>query len=55
GHGAGEHEMILVDRVRRQFGLPQDVPPPFPQYKRDDVERPMPLPQPDGADRAGGV
>ncbi|KAH9296382.1 hypothetical protein KI387_039970, partial [Taxus chinensis] len=23
-----------------------DIPPPFLQYKRDDVERPFPLPKP---------
>ncbi|KAH9327556.1 hypothetical protein KI387_007734, partial [Taxus chinensis] len=45
GRRVGEHEMIPVDKVRWQFGLPQDVPPPFAQYMRDDMERPMPLPQ----------
>ncbi|KAH9318418.1 hypothetical protein KI387_020187, partial [Taxus chinensis] len=28
------------------MGLPQDEPPPFPQYRRDDVEPPLPAPQP---------
>ncbi|KAH9312010.1 hypothetical protein KI387_027045, partial [Taxus chinensis] len=28
------------------MGLRQDEPPPFPQYRRDDVEAPLPAPQP---------
>ncbi|KAH9321526.1 hypothetical protein KI387_016165, partial [Taxus chinensis] len=47
------------------MGLRQDEPPPFPQYMRDDVEAPLPAPQPwdpdwvaerpadDGVDDAG--
>ncbi|KAH9330607.1 hypothetical protein KI387_002715, partial [Taxus chinensis] len=32
----GEYERIPLERVRRQMGLRQDEPPPFPQYRRDD-------------------
>ncbi|KAH9307024.1 hypothetical protein KI387_011428, partial [Taxus chinensis] len=46
GRRLGEHERIPLERVRRQMGLQQDEPPPFPQYQRDDVEAPLPVPQP---------
>ncbi|KAH9301381.1 hypothetical protein KI387_012964, partial [Taxus chinensis] len=46
GRRPGEYERIPLERVRRQMGLRQDEPPPFPQYKRDDVEAPLPAPQP---------
>lgn len=46
GRRAREDEMILVDRVWQQFGLVRDIPMSFPQYQRDDMERPLPLPQP---------
>ncbi|KAH9291140.1 hypothetical protein KI387_043667, partial [Taxus chinensis] len=46
GHCAEEYEMIPIDKFWQQFRLLQDIPPPFPQYSRDDVERPLPLPQP---------
>ncbi|KAH9303135.1 hypothetical protein KI387_014718, partial [Taxus chinensis] len=46
GRRPGEYERIPLERVRRQMGLRQDEPPPFPQYRRDDVEAPLPAPQP---------
>ncbi|KAH9306646.1 hypothetical protein KI387_011050, partial [Taxus chinensis] len=46
GRRPGEYERIPLERVRRQLGLQQDEPPPFPQYQREDVEAPLPVPQP---------
>ncbi|KAH9319876.1 hypothetical protein KI387_021645, partial [Taxus chinensis] len=43
---AGEYERIPLERVRRKMGLRQDEPSPFPQYRRDHVEAPLPAPQP---------
>ncbi|KAH9324483.1 hypothetical protein KI387_004661, partial [Taxus chinensis] len=42
----GEYERIPLERVRMKMGLRQDKPPPFLQYRRDDVEAPLPAPQP---------
>ncbi|KAH9304055.1 hypothetical protein KI387_008459, partial [Taxus chinensis] len=47
--GPGSTSRIPLERVRRQMGLPQDEPPHFPQYRRDDVEAPLPAPQPLGS------
>ncbi|KAH9306887.1 hypothetical protein KI387_011291, partial [Taxus chinensis] len=44
--GQEEYVWIPLERVRRQMGLRQDEPPPFPQYRREDVETPLPAPQP---------
>ncbi|KAH9309909.1 hypothetical protein KI387_037820, partial [Taxus chinensis] len=46
GRRPGEYERIPLERVRRQMGLRQDESPRFPQYQRDDVEAPLPTPQP---------
>ncbi|KAH9323989.1 hypothetical protein KI387_043930 [Taxus chinensis] len=46
GRRPGEHERIPLERVRRRWGYDKDEPPPFPQYQRDDVEAPLPVPQP---------